>query len=305
MNRTRLTGLEGTNPLGFLAALGVQVAFASEAKQPRLWWSDDIIPHAVVDKEFGIEPMVDQCIKAFSIWKDSHAINPKLPDGMPIPKGDELKLTPEDLRTYISLSDQSDSGDSLITALVAEGSLDNQGVAKPSDLYFTAGQQKFLASARQILDGVSREDLLSCLEGPWNYDSELPSLGWDVVDDRVYALRACDPSPEAKFTNPGSEALALLGLSRHPVFGSGNRTLTQGCSGSWKAGSYSWPLWRKPASPHVVKSLLAHGYDPGASDRDRWFRSWGIFRILRSPVRRSDQGGYGTFGPPEVAWQIS
>ena len=30
MNETHLTGLEGTNPLGFLAALGVQVAFASE-----------------------------------------------------------------------------------------------------------------------------------------------------------------------------------------------------------------------------------------------------------------------------------
>ena len=44
MNQTRLTGLEGTNPLGFLAALGVQVAFASEGDQPRLWWSDDIIP---------------------------------------------------------------------------------------------------------------------------------------------------------------------------------------------------------------------------------------------------------------------
>ena len=54
MNQTHLTGLEGTNPLGFLAALGVQVAFASEGKQPRLWWSDDIIPHAVVDEEFGL-----------------------------------------------------------------------------------------------------------------------------------------------------------------------------------------------------------------------------------------------------------
>ena len=42
MNEIQLTGLEGTNPLGFFAALGVQVAFASEVKQPRLWWNFDV-----------------------------------------------------------------------------------------------------------------------------------------------------------------------------------------------------------------------------------------------------------------------
>lgn len=303
MNQTCLTGLEGTNPLGFLAALGVQVAFASEGEQPRLWWSDDIIPHAVVDEEFDLERIADQCIKVFALWRDSPAIAPKRPDGSDMPKGDELKLKPDDIRTYLQLIDQCDLAEGLRTALVAEGSLDNQGVAKPSDLYFTAGQQKFLATARQILDGVSQCDLLSGLEGPWNYESVLPSLGWDVVDDRIYALRASNPSPEKKFTNPGPEALAILGLSLHPVYGSRDRTLTQGCFGLWKAGSYSWPLWSKPASPLVVKSLLAHAYVPAVSDRDRWFRSWGIFRILRSPIRRSGQGGYGTFGPPEVAWQ--
>ena len=38
MSGTHLPGLEGTNPLGFLAALGVQVAFANEDAQPRLGW---------------------------------------------------------------------------------------------------------------------------------------------------------------------------------------------------------------------------------------------------------------------------
>ncbi len=308
MSQTHLTGLEGTNPLGFLAALGVQVAFASASKQPRLWWTDDIIPRAVVDEGFDLELIANQCMEVFGLWKKSYTLRPRLPDGSAMPKGDKLKLAPDDLRTYLSLAHQCGSDGGLVTALVAEGSLDKQGVAKPSDLYFTAGNQKFLAIARQILDKVSPEDLLLGLEGPWNYASKLPSLGWDIVDDRVYALRARDPAPKSgsdpKLTNPGPEALAILGLSLHPVFGSIDRTLTQGCSGSWKAGSYSWPLWNKPASPHTVKSLLAHGYEPTVSGRGRWFRSWGIFRILRSPLRRSNQGGYGTFGPPEVVWQL-
>ena len=120
----------------------------------------------------------------------------------------------------------------------------------------------------------------------------------------MYALRASNPSPEKKLTNPGPEALALLGLSRYPVFAGRERTATQGCSGKWKDGYYSWPLWRRPASSRVVKSLLAHAYDHGAaSNRHRWYGSWGVAAILRSPIRRSDQGGYGTFGPPAVTWQ--
>lgn len=86
---------------------------------------------------------------------------------------------------------------------------------------------------------------------------------WDVVDDRIYALSSFNPSGEKKLTNPGPEALAILGLSRHPVFcgksrthtGRTNaRTLTRGCSGSWSQGSYIWPLWSMPASPKAVDS---------------------------------------------------
>ena len=306
MNETHLTGLEGTNPLGFLAALGVQVAFASELQQPRLWWSDDVTPHAVVDGDFSTDRIADQALAVFAEWNKGPATNPRRTDGSAMPKGDELKLTPADLRTYLSQTRQCNSGGALTTALVAEGSLDKQGVAKPSDLYFTAGQQKFLGMARQVLRRTSRDDVLAGIEGPWSYESELPSLMWDVFDDRVYALAADDPAKEKKLTNPGSEALAVLGLSLHPVFAGRDRTLTQGCSGSWKTGCYSWPLWCKPASPHAVKSLLAHAYDhPAAMDRQRWFRAWGVAKVFRSPIRRSGQGGYGTFGPPEVAWQTS
>ena len=310
MNGVHLTGLEGTNPLGFLAALGVQVAFASESEQPRLWWSEDIVPHAVVDGEFSIGRIADQSMKVFQQWKDSPVVNPRRSDGSAMPKGDELKFTLEDTTTYLRLADQGDPTSVLVTALVAEGSLDNNGAAKPSDLYFTAGPQKFLKSVREILNNVTRDDVLAGLQGPWKYESKVKSLMWDVVDDRVYSLRAYDPSPtsgpDSKRTNPGPEALAVLGLSLHPVFGSRGRTLTQGWSGSWMTRSYAWPIWRKPASPYAVKSLLAHASTTAqtATERHRWFSSWGVFRVLRSSVRSSGQG-YGTFSPPEVEWQAT
>ena len=303
MSGTHLPGLEGTNPLGFLAALGVQVAFANEDAQPRLWWSEDVVPHAVVDEVFTIDRIAAQASEAFVHWKNSPAVNPRRTDGSKMPKGDELKLMPEDIGVYLRQALRVAWSGGLAPSLVAEGSLDNQRAAKPSDFYFTAGQQKFLDTARKILNAVTSGDIESGLEGPWRYESEVPSLGWDVTDDRVYALRANNPSPEKKLTNPGPEALALLGLSLHPVFAGRGRTDTQGCSGSWKAGWYSWPLWKRPATPRAVKALLAHAYDhPAASNRNRWYRAWGVSAILRSPIRRTDQGGYGTFGPPEVAW---
>lgn len=305
MNQAHLPGLEGTNPLGFLAALGVQAAFAGEDEQPCLWWSEDVTPHAVVGDGFDVERIAEQTLAVAARWNDSPALNPARPDGTRMPKGDELKLGPDDITAYLGRRGRAEAGGDLAAALVAEDSLDNQGVAKPSDLYFTAGQMKFLGMARTILSEVGRDEMVEGLVGPWNYASHLPSLGWDVVDDRVYALRANNPAPDKKLTNPGAEALAILGLSRHPVFAGSGRTLTQGCSGTWKSGYYSWPLWRKSATPNAVKSLLAHAYDGAADSRRGWYRAWGVFTILRSPIRRSSQGGYGTFGPPEVTWQQS
>lgn len=304
MSGTRLDGLEGTNPLGFLAALGVQVACAHESQQPCLWWSDDVTPRAIVDSRLGIDQIVNRSLATFAIWHQSPVLNPRRYDGRPLRRGDDLKLAPSDIRTYLDLS-RSSPAEALSTALVAEGSLDKQGVAKPSDLYFTAGQQKMLGIARRILKNVAGEDVAAGLAGPWTYGSKLPSLMWDVADDRVYALRAFDPtsSGEKKLSNPGVEALAILGLSMHAVFPSHDRTLTQGCSGTWKNGFYSWPLWERPASPGVVKSLLAHASDLAPNRRDRWFRSWGVSMVLRSAIGRSDQGGYGTFRPPTVLWQ--
>ena len=300
MGGTHLAGLEGTNPLGFLAALGVQVAFATEPSQPKLWWSGDVIPHAVTDYE--VDDVVEQVMKILPVWRDSPATNPILRDGSAMPKGDELKMSSGDVRLYLDMASRHGPTKGLASSLVAEGSVDGKGAAKPTDLYFTAGQQKFLGIVRSILDGVSAADVRSGLLGPWDYASELPSLGWDVTDDRAYALRARNPSPEKKLTNPGPEALAILGLSTHGVFAKEGRTVTLGCSGRWKSGKYSWPIWSRPASLYSVKSLLAHAQAEDG-ERQPWFASWSISMILQSHIRRSNQGGYGTFGPPEVVWR--
>lgn len=307
MEGTHLTGLEGTNPLGFLAALGVQVLFAEETEQPRLWWTDDVVPHAVVDTEFTVDRIVEHALRTFPKWIDSPALSPDFGDKA----ANDAKFRPEDIRRYLEYSLSGGPGCSLPAALVAEGSLDGKGVvAKPTDLYFTAGQQLFLKDARKILDGVTGEALINGLLGPWDYSSKPPSLMWDVTDDRSYALSAADPTNSTlnpKRTNAGPEALAILGLSRHPVFAGRDRTLTRGCAGPWRrGGTYTWPLWSRPAGYGAVGIL--HSQVTGGTDyeraeaRGKWYRSWGIAQIMTAAIRRSDQGGYGTFGPPRSIW---
>ncbi|MDE0268052.1 MAG: hypothetical protein OXI96_03325 [Acidimicrobiaceae bacterium] len=295
-SRTVLSGLPGVNPLGFLAALGTQAALVEQGINCKLHWTNHPIPRPVLSPAVDFQGITRSVHTVSGLWLEGPAldVDPK------------LKLKPPKIREYLKRCRDAGKSGLLAACLLAEDSLDNNGVAKPSDFYFTAGNQKFVAMARTILGDVSEEEIVNDLSTPWSYNSERESLGWDSTDDRLHAYSADDPSSIKKSSNPGAEALAVIGLSRYPCFASPKGTLTQGCSGSWKEGSFVWPLWDVPATVHSVKSLLAQVAAPTSSKKDRrfkWYAAWGVTQVMQSQIRRSDQGGYGTFGPPRVVWQ--
>ena len=298
---THLRGLPGDNPLGFLAALGVQAALAENGAEHCLHWTDDPIPHPVLSPDHGMEEVARSVRTVAAAWLEGPALDKSVDLG--------LKLNTDEIRQYLGRGRDAGSSGSLSACLLAENSLDNNGKAKPSDLYFVAGQQKFVSMARTILGEVTEEEIVDDMTKPWSYRSKRESLMWDSVDDRLHALSAADPTKgqNPKLTNPGAEALAIIGLSRYPCFASPQGTLTQGCSGGWKRGWFVWPVWTVPATGRSVRSLLAQvGVPEGSKSARRraaWYRSWGLSRVMQSQIRRSDQGGYGTFGPPRVVWQ--
>ena len=296
---TLLPGLPGDNPLGFLAALGVQVALADQSADHRLHWTDDPIPHPVLSPARGLDEIAQAAGAVATAWLDGPVLDKSIDPG--------LKLQAGDIRKYLRRGRAARSPGSLSACLLAENSLDNNRKAKPSDLYFTAGQQKFVSMARTILGEVTEEEIVDDMAKPWSYRSPRESLMWDCVDDRDHALSAADPTNKSrnpKLTNPGAEALAVIGLSRYPCFASSQGTLTQGCSGSWKRGLFVWPLWTAPATARSVRALLSQVAAPEGNERRAgWYRAWGISRVMQSQIRRSSQGGYGTFGPPRVVWQ--
>jgi hypothetical protein len=302
-----LRGLEGTNPLAFLAALGVlSLPTAHDGSETRLAWTDHAVPYACVWGYSAIDQIATRAMAERDIWREAVVIRGPV-RGLPM---DDVKLKPSDLRPYIeACRDAGDHGRSaaLVAALVAEGALDNNGVAKPTDLHFTAGQQRFLRMATELVEGLERADVEEALDGPWRYERELPSFMWDVTDDRVYALAAFNPSGEKKRTVPGAEFLALLGLRALPMFANGARAATTACSGTWKRGSFSWPLWSVPATFDGARTIVAHaGLTRGpAAERARWLTGWGVRQIWSCGIRRSEQGGYGSFAPPTSIWELS
>jgi len=296
---TKLAGLPGDNPLGFFAALGVQASLSAEGHDCKLAWTDEPIPRASITPTVSFEAIADAALAVAESWLAGPALDQEID-----PK---LKLRPPEIRDYLDRSRREGTRAVLSSCLLAEDSLDNSGNAKPSDLYFTAGQQRFVTIARTLLDEVAAKEVIADLEASWTYECKRESLMWDSTDDRQHAYSAADPTDytaNPKLTNPGAEALAVIGLSRYPCF-SADRTLTQGCSGSWKNGSFTWPLWTVPATRRAVRSLLAQVAEPSGDQarRGEWYRAWGVSAVLEAQIRRSSQGGYGTFGPARVVWQ--
>jgi hypothetical protein len=303
MTDVALPALEGTNPLGFLAALGVVDALASENPDAKLRWTDELVPHAVIGGITNLDLLLDALDRDREHWQDSAVLN--WPEGAPLP---DAKPREQALREWFEAAAgyrDHRAGSDLLCALVAEGALDRSGKAKPTHLHFTAGRQQFLNMVRELAAEVDRERLREAVRGPWRYDSRLPSLSWDARGERIYAIRAVNPANEKRPSVPGADWLAFRGLIFYPVTRASNGSLrTPACDPQWKRSAFRWPLWTVSATRNVIKSLVADQTLVSQSRRNRLrsddLTARGILSVLESPIRRNDQGGYGSFGGPDI-----
>ena len=287
-----LTGPDGRNPMGYFAAIGALLVLARvrPERQPRLSWTVAPIPRPVLYGFDDIDEVVAALDEDRRAWIGSPALF----------FSDEVKFSAADQRRYLLACRAADDGGrsvSLATALVAEGAFAGKGDGKPTDLHFTAGQQRFLGIAQRLRDEITPGMLAEALVGPWEYSRSFPTFGWDVTDDRVYALSASNPSTDTKYTVPGADWLAFMGLPAWPVVRGDGQARTAGSGGSWKKGYFSWPLWSQPLNQAAVFPLLNAD---GASQQTAHL---GVFRQMRSLIRRADQGGYGSFSPASVIWE--
>jgi hypothetical protein len=312
-----LRGLDASNPLAFLASLGLlrvlDFQFAGEAAdRPRLSFVEEGRWHPSVEPAGSVEELVDAVINDLPSWSDEPALAlayTKGKDGERRAAGDkgavaDLKPPNAVMREYLDeMAERAVSGfrrsADVAAAFGTDVALDNQGMTKPTAFHFTAGQQTFLKMAAELREGLRPEHVVEALAGPWKGVGKLPSFSWDATAARIYALRATNPSDEKRGSVPGAEWLALLGLSFLPVFPKGvSHPRTTAVTGGWKNGAFTWPVWTIPATAPVVMALLALGDLASATPAEREAR--GIAVGFRSGIGRKDQGGYGFFNPAEV-----
>jgi len=302
MSELLLGGLDGSNPLGFLAALGVLNVLADRAggdPGPRLAWRDggSWRPVVITAGEWTRLSLVRAVAEDLAAWKQEPALALEYGDGER-----DLKPPPEEFRAFLerlvgaaSLANRRSID--LASAFATDVAVDSNGNTKPTALHFTAGKQKFLAQVLGLAEGVEDADLAEALFGPWSYSRPLPVLKWDATTTRDYALRAGDPSKEKVLGVPGADWLAFRGLSFIQVVPRGHHVATTGCFGGWNEGDFRWPLWSVPLSREVVRSVLRLD---AASLSEAHRRARGICAVLESRIRRSDQGGYGSFSPAAI-----
>lgn len=302
-----LTGIDGMNPLGFMAALGLLKVLETRrspgAARPRLAWRDEGRWRPVVETTLSLAAIIETVIVELRSWSDDPALG--IVDGSEgCEPEDDLKPAPERYRAFLMHVARLAVGGpgrpaKFAASFASELVTDNGGNTKPTAFHFTAGQQKFLTMVRTLLAEVSADDLQEALVGPWTGASRLPSLSWDATVARNYALRANDPSGEKRGSVPGADVLAFIGLSFFPVTANSRVELQTCCvRGGWKTGRFTWLLWKPLATADVVRSILV---DPSLEEsKPHERRARGIVVVLQSAILRSEQGGYGSFTPPEV-----
>ncbi len=296
-----LTGLDGSNPLAFLAALGTLCALEDRGLTTRLSWENRGVWRPVLHGLDSLDELVDQLWADLQTWDGEPALQLSYRKGNKTER--DLKPPPERMSEYLrQMRALGGRSAALAGAFGSDLVTDNNGATKPTAFHFTAGQQRFLTMAEDLRRGLTREDFVEALAGPWRWTRELPVFAWDGSGARGYALRATDPSKDKKTGVPAADWLALLGLRLFPVTRTGDHLRTTGFTGGWKDGQFTWLIWEPPLTSCTVASLLQHATLAATAGSRARLGAWGVATAMESKVTRTDQGGYGSFNPPRVLW---
>ena len=164
MSEVLFTGLDGKNPLGFLAALGALNAAADRARdghpQPKLAWRSVGTYRPVLVDGPSQDELLDVLRADLESCANEPAMQLRYAKGGTGPEAHDLKPPPEDFVRYLRALVASAGRRSLAlaAAFATDVAVDNNGNTKPTALHFTAGQQEFLAMVDELRRGVTRED---------------------------------------------------------------------------------------------------------------------------------------------------
>ncbi len=311
INGLILPGLDGANPLAFLAALGALrgLTIAWPERRVCLSWvlQDTWRPCLQTDGNAPTKNETLDGLESFIAVRPGH-------EALRI--GDNLTIASGDFRAHAAgAADKayaSNAGRSAADFVAAFGcdsveSPDRKGQIQDTALRTMSGtgHQHFLKTMRDLAEKVDRDKLRESLFGTWGRKDPQLSLRWDPEDDRRYALRAKNPSDDkvsAKGqksgapTEWGANRLAFEALPLFPVMPVSYGVQTTGFSGTRSRDTaWTWPIWDAPIPLDTARSLLAlPDLQNSAIDHEK-LQAMGIRQAFRS--RRITVGQFRNFTP--------
>jgi hypothetical protein len=253
-----LTGLDGSNPLGFLAALGVlrMLQLKSPEILPTLCWSPSFHAKLQIQADISANAVSEILVKALKqITKEGVC-----------QFGDIIGVSQRDFADFIEGAlDQAseEQGRNRLLFASAFGSpamVDSKkGTIVPTAISFTNGQgtKRLLKDFRTLIAQLTVNQMYAALFEPWKYeDCKIPIFRWDPSDMRMGAHMATDPGDTEIRSVAAANALAFAGMSYLAVVPDGDGLLTTGFRRVGKDLLWAWPLWEPAINSDSVASLL-------------------------------------------------
>lgn len=318
-----VAGLDGADPLGFLASLGLLRLLDERSRQaghlpPRMAWSASLGPLLTTSIVATIDDLVALVASDSEEWSQSAVLTfaylkrekkglkpfQGLAPQLAVLRGWLTgRLTAGDVRaldymtalvteTAAETGDDLPSAEELLQSGVAfdpETALDS--VALRTSLDFTSRNTQFLDQISVVRAELDAAVVANELQRGAANVAATRTMGWGSGADAPGALF----SKRANLLYPASEWLAFRGLVSLPVFGAGSAARTTACRGRRKAGSLVWSLWDGALGFRTVKSLLAlpEPEHLGAAQR----RARGIRNVFAARLTKGADGYSGVFAP--------
>ena len=297
MSRVILTGLNGTNPLAFLASMGLLRLLRQQSGIVRLGFLSDRSFHPFVEGFEG--DLADLVCRDAALAEGKKAwwleYEKAGKDGVMVA---DLKPPPSVFKDFLVACVErwcGGEGESVAFAAAFGTSViydktKNKNI-KPTAFHFTAAQQEFLDIVEKVRAAV-RLEWVNCSLFEGHAGRPGSNLRWDPAAERNWALMANDPTKDGTSIDAPLEWLAFRGLPLFPSFPFRARIITTAVSGRGEEMELTWPLWSVPISLETARSALQMTWT--SASRDQAMR--GVFAVCTSVIRRTSQG-FGNFGP--------
>ncbi|MEX2671899.1 MAG: hypothetical protein WD294_07300 [Phycisphaeraceae bacterium] len=253
-----LGGLDGTNPLGFLAALGVLQTLDSTSGSGaiRMKWqpAHGTWTPVLIGSTFSQESLLDVLDNALAKTIDSHPIRilADLDTDHPSERREmfEQSVTTAHHQQRLDADWLAALGSDIIPSTAI-----NQLQTTRRDYHY--------GNLTSIINKTTREHLRRAIFSAWDYTDPLDnqSLHLDPSEDRRHAHQWHQPSgdPDKKKSGGmlGANRLAIEAFAWFTSLPSGEALRTVGFTGQRSHNTrWTWPIWNVPLAVPVIRSLL-------------------------------------------------